>query len=62
MVIGEDKSKVMNIVKPNMLHFQKLYNHILQDSPQVIYKHQLGKLEVSRSMLQAFLKNVNYFE
>ncbi|XP_015680097.1 phosphatidate cytidylyltransferase, mitochondrial [Protobothrops mucrosquamatus] len=49
MLIGEDKSKVMNIVKPNMIHFQKLYRHILQDSPQVIYKHQLGILEIDKS-------------
>ncbi|KAL7986040.1 hypothetical protein Chor_011206 [Crotalus horridus] len=49
MLIGEDKSKVMNIVKPNMIHFQKLYRHILQDSPQVIYKHQLGELEIDKS-------------
>lgn len=47
-MIGEDKSKVMNIVKPNMLHFQKLYSNILQDCPQVVYKHQLGILEVRR--------------
>ncbi|XP_054834810.1 phosphatidate cytidylyltransferase, mitochondrial isoform X2 [Eublepharis macularius] len=49
MIIGEDKSKVMNIVKPNMLHFQKLYSNILQDCPQVVYKHQLGKLEIDKS-------------
>ncbi|XP_062977289.1 phosphatidate cytidylyltransferase, mitochondrial isoform X3 [Elgaria multicarinata webbii] len=50
MIIGEDKSKVMNIVKPNMLHFQMLYNHILQDCPQVVYKHQLGKLEAFQEL------------
>ncbi|XP_034962113.1 phosphatidate cytidylyltransferase, mitochondrial isoform X2 [Zootoca vivipara] len=49
MVIGEDKSKVMNIVKPNMLHFQKLYSNILEDCPQVVYKHQQGKLEIDKS-------------
>ncbi|KAF7249688.1 Phosphatidate cytidylyltransferase, mitochondrial [Varanus komodoensis] len=49
MIIGEDKSKVMNIVKPNLLHFQKLYNNILQDCPQVVYKHQQGKLEIDKS-------------
>ncbi|KAJ6668139.1 hypothetical protein lerEdw1_015516 [Lerista edwardsae] len=49
MIIGEDKSKVMNIVKPNILHFQKLYSNILQDCPQVVYKHQLGKLEIDKS-------------
>lgn len=47
MIIGEDKSKVQNIVKPNVAHFQKLYSTILQDCPQVVYKHQLGRLEAS---------------
>ncbi|NXO73724.1 TAM41 protein, partial [Phainopepla nitens] len=45
MIIGEDKSKVQNIVKPNVSHFQKLYSPILQDCPQVVYKHHLGRLE-----------------
>ncbi|KAI1234328.1 hypothetical protein IHE44_0003369 [Lamprotornis superbus] len=35
MIIGEDKSKVQNIVKPNVVHFQKLYSTILQDCPQI---------------------------
>lgn len=47
MIIGEDKAKVQNIVKPNVAHFQKLYSTILQDCPQVVYKHQLGRLEAS---------------
>ncbi|NXO27393.1 TAM41 protein, partial [Cisticola juncidis] len=47
MIIGEDKSKVQNIVKPNVAHFQKLYSTILQDCPQVVYKHHLGRLEAS---------------
>ncbi|NXO51052.1 TAM41 protein, partial [Aramus guarauna] len=47
MVIGEDRLKVQNIVKPNVPHFQKLYSNILQDCPQVVYKHHLGRLEAS---------------
>ncbi|NXT54972.1 TAM41 protein, partial [Pluvianellus socialis] len=47
MVIGEDRWKVQNIVKPNVPHFQKLYSNILQDCPQVVYKHHLGRLEAS---------------
>ncbi|NXR62092.1 TAM41 protein, partial [Rhadina sibilatrix] len=47
MIIGEDKSKVQNIVKPNVAHFQKLYSTILQDCPQVVFKHHLGRLEAS---------------
>ncbi|XP_010582745.1 PREDICTED: phosphatidate cytidylyltransferase, mitochondrial isoform X4 [Haliaeetus leucocephalus] len=49
MVIGEDRSKVQNIVKPNVPHFQKLYSNILQDCPQVVYKHHLGRLEIDKS-------------
>ncbi|XP_056590866.1 phosphatidate cytidylyltransferase, mitochondrial isoform X1 [Triplophysa dalaica] len=49
MVIGEDKSKVSNIVKDNMPHFRKLYNNILQDCPHVVYKPQQGRLEVDKS-------------
>lgn len=47
MIIGEDRFKVQNIVKPNIAHFQKLYSSILQGCPQVVYKHQLGRLEAS---------------
>lgn len=47
MVIGEDKSKVHNIVKDNMQHFQILYSNILRDCPQVVYKPHQGKLEVN---------------
>lgn len=53
MIIGEDRSKVQNIVKPNVPYFQKLYSNILQDCPQVVYKHHLGRLEAS-----VFLQNV----
>ncbi|OPJ75157.1 phosphatidate cytidylyltransferase, mitochondrial isoform X3 [Patagioenas fasciata] len=49
MVIGEDRWKVQNIVKPNVPHFQKLYSNILRDSPQVVYKHHLGRLEIDKS-------------
>lgn len=46
MVIGEDKSKVHNIVKDNIQHFRILYSNILRDCPQAVYKPQQGKLEV----------------
>lgn len=48
MVFGEDKTKVLNIVKPNIAHFRELYGNILQDNPQVVYKIQQGRLEVNR--------------
>jgi hypothetical protein len=47
MVIGEEKSKVLNIVKPNVGHFRELYESILQKDPQVVYKMHQGQLEVS---------------
>lgn len=47
MVIGEEKAKVLNIVKPNVAHFRELYGNILQEDPQVVYKMQQGRLEVS---------------
>ncbi|XP_064580140.1 phosphatidate cytidylyltransferase, mitochondrial isoform X2 [Zonotrichia leucophrys gambelii] len=49
MIIGEDRFKVHNIVQPNIAHFQKLYSSILQGCPQVVYKHQQGKLEIDKS-------------
>ncbi|KAM4654053.1 phosphatidate cytidylyltransferase, mitochondrial isoform 4-T10 [Amazona ochrocephala] len=49
MIVGEDRSKVQNIVEPNVPHFQKLYSNILQDCPQVVYKHHLGRLEIDKS-------------
>ncbi|XP_036188096.1 phosphatidate cytidylyltransferase, mitochondrial isoform X1 [Myotis myotis] len=49
MVVGENKAKVMDIVKPNIAHFRELYGHILQDNPQVVYKIQQGRLEIDKS-------------
>ncbi|XP_077607728.1 phosphatidate cytidylyltransferase, mitochondrial isoform X4 [Crocuta crocuta] len=45
MVVGEDKTKVLNIVKPNIAHFRELYDSTLQENPQVVYKVQQGRLE-----------------
>lgn len=47
MVIGEEKAKVLNIVKPNVVHFRELYESILQKDPQMVYKMHQGQLEVS---------------
>lgn len=49
MVVGEEKAKVLNIVKPNLAHFRELYGSILQESPQVVYKSQQGRLEIDKS-------------
>ncbi|XP_054992354.1 phosphatidate cytidylyltransferase, mitochondrial isoform X1 [Sorex araneus] len=49
MVVGEDKGKVANIVKPNIGHFRELYGDVLQQSPQVVYKMQQGRLEIDKS-------------
>nr|XP_035129555.2 phosphatidate cytidylyltransferase, mitochondrial isoform X3 [Callithrix jacchus] len=54
MLVGEDKTKVLNIVKPNIAHFRELYGSILQENPQVVYKSQQGRLEVNygKALLQ----------
>ncbi|XP_021107862.1 phosphatidate cytidylyltransferase, mitochondrial isoform X3 [Heterocephalus glaber] len=49
MVVGEEKAKVLNIVKPNVAHFRELYGDILQEDPQVVYKCQQGHLEIDKS-------------
>lgn len=54
MVIGEEKAKVLNIVKPNVAHFRELYGNILQENPQVVYKMQQGRLEVSCARPDAY--------
>lgn len=56
MVIGEDKSKVTNIVKENIEHFRLLYSNILRDCPQVVYKPLQGKLEVDKSPEGQFIQ------
>lgn len=58
MVIGEDKSKVYNIVKDNIQHFRILYSNILRDCPQVVYKPQQGKLEV---IYKIYLMKQNHY-
>ncbi|XP_044157240.1 LOW QUALITY PROTEIN: phosphatidate cytidylyltransferase, mitochondrial [Bufo gargarizans] len=56
MIIGEDKAKVMNIVRPNIGHFQKLYSNILQECPQAVYKQAQGRIEVDKSPEGQFLQ------
>ncbi|XP_063072680.1 phosphatidate cytidylyltransferase, mitochondrial [Engraulis encrasicolus] len=56
MVIGEDKSKVTNLVKDSVPTFRTLYSNILQECPQVVYKPQQGRLEVDKSPEGQFLQ------
>ncbi|XP_043978470.1 phosphatidate cytidylyltransferase, mitochondrial [Gambusia affinis] len=56
MKIGEDKSKVSNIVKDNIQHFRILYSNILRDCPQVVYKPPQGRLEVDKSPEGQFIQ------
>ncbi|KAG8556867.1 hypothetical protein GDO81_018238 [Engystomops pustulosus] len=56
MIIGEDKAKVLNIVRPNLEHFRKLYSNILQECPQAVYKQAHGKIEVDKSPEGQFLQ------
>ncbi|XP_076442598.1 phosphatidate cytidylyltransferase, mitochondrial-like [Babylonia areolata] len=45
MVVGEDRNKVSNIVRPNMEHFRRLYESILQGEEHVQWHPQQGRLE-----------------
>ncbi|XP_053577070.1 phosphatidate cytidylyltransferase, mitochondrial isoform X2 [Bombina bombina] len=56
MIIGEDKAKVMNIVKHNLPHFQKLYSNILQECTQAVYKPQQSRVEVDKSPEGQFIQ------
>ncbi|XP_044522317.1 phosphatidate cytidylyltransferase, mitochondrial [Gracilinanus agilis] len=49
MLMGEEKKKVVNIVKPNIPHFRELYCSILRSDPQVVYKENQGRLEIDKS-------------
>ncbi|XP_027719778.1 phosphatidate cytidylyltransferase, mitochondrial isoform X1 [Vombatus ursinus] len=49
MLMGEEKGKVVNIVKPNIPHFRELYGQILVQNPQVLYKQNQGQLEIDKS-------------
>uniref|UniRef100_A0A8C5R634 Phosphatidate cytidylyltransferase, mitochondrial n=1 Tax=Leptobrachium leishanense TaxID=445787 RepID=A0A8C5R634_9ANUR len=56
MIIGEDKAKVLNIVMPNIAHFQKLFSNILQECSQAVYKAPAGRVEVDKSPEGQFLQ------
>ncbi|XP_075039269.1 phosphatidate cytidylyltransferase, mitochondrial isoform X1 [Mixophyes fleayi] len=59
MIVGEDKGKVMNIVKPNIGHFQKLYSNILQECSQAVYRPAQGIIEVDKSPEGQFILLMN---
>ncbi|XP_074054647.1 phosphatidate cytidylyltransferase, mitochondrial isoform X1 [Macrotis lagotis] len=49
MLIGEEKAKVLNIVKSNIPRFRELYGELLCKNPQVIYKQNQGRVEIDKS-------------
>uniref|UniRef100_A0A8C4QID9 Phosphatidate cytidylyltransferase, mitochondrial n=1 Tax=Eptatretus burgeri TaxID=7764 RepID=A0A8C4QID9_EPTBU len=49
MVVGEDRSKVENIVHPNLEEFRRLYAQFLHESPYVVYQPSQGRLELDKS-------------
>ncbi|XP_063283640.1 phosphatidate cytidylyltransferase, mitochondrial [Pelobates fuscus] len=56
MIIGEDKAKVLNIVRPNVAHFQKLFSNILQECSQAVYKAPTGRVEIDKSPEGQFIQ------
>ncbi|XP_064602659.1 phosphatidate cytidylyltransferase, mitochondrial-like [Liolophura sinensis] len=45
MVIGEDRNKVSNIVRPNVERFRKLYENILDNEEHIFWNKSKGFLE-----------------
>lgn len=43
MTFGEEKGKIAKIVTPNLVHFQKLYQPLINDTKHVLYNEKIGK-------------------
>jgi translocator assembly and maintenance protein 41 len=49
MVIGENPNKVKNIVDKQLLHFKRVYSHLLEDLPNVaVLENGLVQVELHR--------------
>jgi len=54
MVVGEDRNKVANIVTPNMVHFRRLYQQILEGDEHVHWHRAQGRLEQDANHITQF--------
>ncbi|KAK7505411.1 hypothetical protein BaRGS_00003156 [Batillaria attramentaria] len=45
MLFGEDRNKVANIVRPNVVHFRRLYEGIIASDEHVFWHRSQGRLE-----------------
>ena len=55
MVVGEDKNKVRNIVKPNIEKFRKLYDPILSNCISVSVTHDTIEQDFSETVQLSYL-------
>lgn len=54
MVVGEDRNKVTNIVRPNMAHFRKLYGKILESEVHVHWDKENGHISQDPNYVTQF--------
>ncbi|KAK7103436.1 phosphatidate cytidylyltransferase, mitochondrial-like [Littorina saxatilis] len=54
MVVGEDRNKVANIVSPNIPHFRRLYQPIVDSAVHVHWHHAQGRLEQDPNHITQF--------
>lgn len=58
MIVGEDKNKVINIVKPNITRFQHLYKDILERNQHIFQREKMFEQDKSHSVLVKYLKGL----
>lgn len=54
MIVGEDRNKVANIVRPNMIHFRRLFESIIEANEHVYWHQSQGRLEQHPSYTTRF--------
>ena len=47
MIVGENKNKVSNLVKPNLAEFKQLYHDMLDTTENIHWHKESGRVEVS---------------
>lgn len=55
MTLGEDRNKVSNIVRPNMIHFRRLYEPIISSDTEHFHWHRSqGRIEQANNYVTRF--------